>query len=291
MRVKTLQQTFIIMASRSKTSTVFLKNDFILVSTAHADVTITAEQRNQVVLRMGDEIIQHPTQEGSFIWKKHHVTHMEHRKYPIFGVQYHPERTVFEWGINSTGAQSQNILRSRNAILASQFSATWFVFLCRKSCHVFHDLRVMHSKLIYHYQKEAFGTGIVEMYIFNNFIRTVPIELDHSNDDIFIVKNENYDNFDNFQNLIQNQKNHQNHQNHQNADPNHSNSKSSSPTVTTSLLPQRERIILPLRWINGVKVQNENNNQIQPKRRCSFDEPLIAPQSTHIQSESLILPM
>lgn len=148
-----------------------LKDQFILVATAVAnvDVPIAEREETEKKLQEGDELIPHPTDSDKLIWKKPHVTHMEHRKYPIFAVQYHPERTIFEWGVEGTGELAQKISRSRNAILLSQYTSTFFVFACRKSPNKFKCLIDQHTKLIYQYPKTFFGAGIVEMYLFDHW--------------------------------------------------------------------------------------------------------------------------
>jgi anthranilate/para-aminobenzoate synthase component II len=48
------------------------------------------------------------------------VSSIEHKVYPFFGVQFHPEKNAFEWKIES-------IPHSADAVLAEQFYGNFFV--------------------------------------------------------------------------------------------------------------------------------------------------------------------
>jgi gamma-glutamyl hydrolase len=48
------------------------------------------------------------------------ISSFEHKKYPFYGVQFHPEKNAFEWNIAS-------IPHSAEAILAEQFFGNFFV--------------------------------------------------------------------------------------------------------------------------------------------------------------------
>jgi hypothetical protein len=48
------------------------------------------------------------------------ISSIEHKKYPFYGVQFHPEKNAFEWKIES-------IPHSADAILVEQFYGNFFV--------------------------------------------------------------------------------------------------------------------------------------------------------------------
>jgi hypothetical protein len=48
------------------------------------------------------------------------ISSVEHKEYPFYGVQFHPEKNAFEWKIDS-------IPHSRDAILVEQFYGNFFV--------------------------------------------------------------------------------------------------------------------------------------------------------------------
>jgi GMP synthase-like glutamine amidotransferase len=49
------------------------------------------------------------------------VASFEHRQYPIYGVQFHPEKNAYEWKV------STNNPHSANAIAVGQYFANFFV--------------------------------------------------------------------------------------------------------------------------------------------------------------------
>ncbi|XP_028131358.1 gamma-glutamyl hydrolase [Diabrotica virgifera virgifera] len=73
------------------------------------------------------------------------ISSMESKKYPIYGLQFHPEKNIFEFQ-NNTG-----IPHSSGAIRVSQFFATFFVDECRKNNNSFPDEYSELRTLIYNY--------------------------------------------------------------------------------------------------------------------------------------------
>jgi hypothetical protein len=49
----------------------------------------------------------------------------QHR-YPIWGVQWHPEKNIYEWGIKDN-APFEEINHSRQAVRVAQWTANFFV--------------------------------------------------------------------------------------------------------------------------------------------------------------------
>jgi len=70
---------------------------------------------------------------------------MEGINYPVYGVQFHPERNAFEWNVH------ENIDHSREAIRASQYFGDFFVDEARKNNHKFSSDKSEKDALIYNY--------------------------------------------------------------------------------------------------------------------------------------------
>lgn len=66
-------------------------------------------------------------------------------RYPFYGVQFHPEKNLYEWIIN------RNISHTSNAIRAAQYFANFFVDEARKSVHSFASVDEENSVLIYNF--------------------------------------------------------------------------------------------------------------------------------------------
>lgn len=74
------------------------------------------------------------------------ISTMEHKKYPFYGVQFHPEKNIYEWIAN------RNIPHTTNAIRAAQYFATFFVNEARHSLNHFPGgIAEENTVLIYNY--------------------------------------------------------------------------------------------------------------------------------------------
>ncbi|CAI7851414.1 unnamed protein product [Closterium sp. NIES-53] len=73
-----------------------------------------------------------------------YVTTIEARNYPIYGTQWHPEKTAFEWGL-------PHIPHSAHAVAACQATANFFVNEARRSTHRPESDEEMDEMLIYNY--------------------------------------------------------------------------------------------------------------------------------------------
>ncbi|XP_067888007.1 gamma-glutamyl hydrolase-like [Heterodontus francisci] len=73
------------------------------------------------------------------------VSTMEARNYPIYGVQWHPEKSAFEW------TKKKNIPHSLDAVEVSWYLAEFFVNEARKNWHHFSDETEEANALIYKY--------------------------------------------------------------------------------------------------------------------------------------------
>lgn len=77
------------------------------------------------------------------------VSSMEAVRYPFYGVQWHPEKSGFEWN------EEQAISHSQHAVWAMQTLADFFINEARRSNHTYSDGGVF--KLIYSYQATYTG--------------------------------------------------------------------------------------------------------------------------------------
>ncbi|NXE92120.1 GGH hydrolase, partial [Menura novaehollandiae] len=80
------------------------------------------------------------------------ISTMEAYRYPIYGIQWHPEKNPFEWK-NSSG-----IPHSPSAVRAAYYMADFFVNEARKSLHHFSSEDEETKELIYNYNPVYTGT-------------------------------------------------------------------------------------------------------------------------------------
>jgi len=76
---------------------------------------------------------------------KEFISGVESKKYPIYAVQYHPEKPLYEWNIQEV------INHSSDSVLANQFTSTFFIDQCRGSGHQFASAEAEANALIYNY--------------------------------------------------------------------------------------------------------------------------------------------
>eukprot|EP00794_Sanderia_malayensis_P018650 gene18651-20531_t len=91
------------------------------------------------------------------------VSAFEARHYPIFGVQWHPEKPPFEW------YSKLNMDHSLPSIQFSQFMGEFFVNQTRQSCHDFDASRMPRNALIYAYTplySRLVGSSFEQIYVF-----------------------------------------------------------------------------------------------------------------------------
>jgi gamma-glutamyl hydrolase len=74
------------------------------------------------------------------------VSTMEGIKYPIYGIQWHAEKPLYEWNSN------EDINHHGDAISAMQYMSNTFVFLARASKHSFPSAKAEQSAVIYNYK-------------------------------------------------------------------------------------------------------------------------------------------
>ncbi|NWZ20809.1 GGH hydrolase, partial [Asarcornis scutulata] len=84
--------------------------------------------------------------------KVEYISTMEAYKYPIYSVQWHPEKNPFEW------KKSTGIPHSSSAVRAAYYIADFFVNEARKSLHRFPSEDEERKELIYNYTPIYTGT-------------------------------------------------------------------------------------------------------------------------------------
>ncbi|NXE49773.1 GGH hydrolase, partial [Casuarius casuarius] len=91
------------------------------------------------------------------------ISTMEAYKYPIYGVQWHPEKNAYEWK-NSSG-----IPHSPLAIRAAYYMADFFTNEARKNLHNFPTKDEETKELIYNYTPTYTGpfSSFQQVYFFD----------------------------------------------------------------------------------------------------------------------------
>ncbi|CAJ1050807.1 gamma-glutamyl hydrolase-like [Xyrichtys novacula] len=95
--------------------------------------------------------------------KREFISTMEAKHYPFYAVQWHPEKTPFEW-INKPG-----MVHTTSAVAASFYTARFFISEAMKSQHHFSDLVEEERALIYNYSPVYKGVHaiFVQNYYFD----------------------------------------------------------------------------------------------------------------------------
>ncbi|CAH0480182.1 unnamed protein product [Peronospora belbahrii] len=97
------------------------------------------------------------------------VSSFEAKKYPVYGVQFHPEKNAFEFGKYPDGTPYEVIDHSREGVASGQFFANFFIDEARKNELRFEDPKVERKSLIYNYHVSTIKDPVfVESYIFKH---------------------------------------------------------------------------------------------------------------------------
>ncbi|CAH1108101.1 unnamed protein product [Psylliodes chrysocephalus] len=92
------------------------------------------------------------------------ISSMEHKNFPIYGIQFHPEKNIFEFKKN------YGIPHSADAVKSAQFFANFFVDECRKNNNGFPSEELEENSLIYNYiplYTGLNGSSHVQLYVFS----------------------------------------------------------------------------------------------------------------------------
>ncbi|KAI9921464.1 hypothetical protein PsorP6_000304 [Peronosclerospora sorghi] len=100
------------------------------------------------------------------------VSAFEAKKYPIYAVQFHPEKNSFEYGEYLDGTPYEVVDHSREGIASGQYFANFFMDEARKNDLRFYDPKVERMALIYNYQTSTItDPEFVESYLFKHDFR------------------------------------------------------------------------------------------------------------------------
>ncbi|KAH8295751.1 hypothetical protein KR018_006802 [Drosophila ironensis] len=102
------------------------------------------------------------------------ISTMEHIKYPFYGVQFHPEKPLYEF-------VRASIPHTSAAVVSGQFFADFFVNEARKSTQSFPNATEAALSLIYNYKPEytsILGSTYVQQYLFTNKEMDLGLEMD-----------------------------------------------------------------------------------------------------------------
>ena len=91
------------------------------------------------------------------------ISTIEHHRYPFYGIQFHPEKNLYEW------TRNKNISHTTHAILASQYFADFFVSEARKSNHSFKNAADEDNYVIYNFAASFTGlkgSAFEQSYLF-----------------------------------------------------------------------------------------------------------------------------
>lgn len=91
------------------------------------------------------------------------ISTIEHLRYPFYGVQFHPEKNLYEFVAN------RGIPHSKPALLTSQYFANFFLSETRKNANYFSNKTEEMNALIYNYQPVytgPLGSVFAQQYLF-----------------------------------------------------------------------------------------------------------------------------
>eukprot|EP01047_Picozoa_sp_COSAG01_P060824 COSAG01_NODE_7509_length_3176_cov_32.916477_3_plen_249_part_00 len=78
-----------------------------------------------------------------------YVSTIEGRVYPFYGVQWHPEKAMFEWGARPDGGNYEAINHDSHAMAVARYTASFFAEEARKSTHAFPSAQTAMNASIY----------------------------------------------------------------------------------------------------------------------------------------------
>lgn len=92
------------------------------------------------------------------------VSTIEHLTYPFYGVQFHPEKSLYEF-------VSKDVPHSSAAVHSAQYFADFFINEARRNSHSYANTTEQALALIYNYKPEytsIIGSGYVQQYLFED---------------------------------------------------------------------------------------------------------------------------
>lgn len=91
------------------------------------------------------------------------VSTIEHVKYPFYGVQFHPEKSLYEF-VNA------KVPHTNSAAKSTQYFADFFISEARQNPHRFLNATEQKRSLIYNYNPKytsLVGSSFIQLYLFN----------------------------------------------------------------------------------------------------------------------------
>lgn len=116
-------------------------------------------------------------------------------RYPFYGIQFHPEKNIYEW------VRNRNISHSARAIKANSYFGDFLVGQARMSQHSFANVDEENSKVIYNYNLKYTGlkgSAYEQIYAFTGnedlkkMKKTQTIELKESEPHAYLIHKKNY---------------------------------------------------------------------------------------------------
>ncbi|XP_017861159.1 PREDICTED: gamma-glutamyl hydrolase [Drosophila arizonae] len=96
------------------------------------------------------------------------ITLIEHRKYPLYGCQFHPERSAYEQLVGRQDPWTES--HTNHGIQLNQHFAHFFVEACRRNSNRFDSLEQLSRHLIYNWMPEFSGrhnnVNWLQVYLF-----------------------------------------------------------------------------------------------------------------------------
>lgn len=123
----------------------------------HYGVTVQNFQENKKLSNFFSLLSTNVAEDGA-----HFISTIEGKRYPFYGVQWHPEVNRFQW------SRKENYPHSAHAVQLSSLLAEFFVDEGRTSLHQFDNPEEEASSLIYNYMPVYAGnfTGYEQIYFF-----------------------------------------------------------------------------------------------------------------------------
>eukprot|EP01017_Pseudomicrothorax_dubius_P004420 TRINITY_DN1087_c0_g1_i6.p1 TRINITY_DN1087_c0_g1~~TRINITY_DN1087_c0_g1_i6.p1 ORF type:complete len:376 (+),score=96.35 TRINITY_DN1087_c0_g1_i6:69-1196(+) len=91
------------------------------------------------------------------------IASIEHKKYPVYGVQHHPEKSIFEWMVEVNASHTIESIR------ITQHLANLFNTEARKNSNNFTNADDEYRAMIYNYNTVQINDSFVETYFFENY--------------------------------------------------------------------------------------------------------------------------
>ncbi|CAM9604647.1 unnamed protein product [Scytosiphon promiscuus] len=95
---------------------------------------------------------------------RQYVSTVEGIKYPWYGLQWHPEKSQFDWGLDPDGTPHHVINHTKDAVELSQVLAVFFVSETRRNGHSFPSIMEWEPKMFHTRKVTPAGPRVGQMY-------------------------------------------------------------------------------------------------------------------------------